>query len=97
MSNDPNWIHDIIPRAQVEAMDRNGSALIDNMRNGVSLMVTASNQSAIDLVKAWEMTKNGNESGFETIAYFVDGLVSTLLMYLKEENIDPYEDYDEVD
>ena len=95
MSNDHNWIHDIIPRAQVEAMDKNGNAMIDNMRNGVNLMVTASNQSAIDLCRAWELTKSGHEDGFETIAYFVNGLVSTLEMYLKDENIDPYEEHDE--
>ena len=97
MSNDHNWIHDIIPRAQVEAMDKNGNAMIDNMRNGVNLMVTASNQSAIELCRAWELTKNGHEDGFETIAYFVSGLVSTLEMYLKDENIDPYEEHDETD
>ena len=95
MSNDHNWIHDIIPRAQVEAMDKNGNAMIDNMRNGVNLMVTASNQSAIELCKAWELTKNGHEDGFEAIAYFIGGLVSTLEMYLKDENIDPYEEHDE--
>jgi hypothetical protein len=97
MSNDHNWIHDIIPRSQVEAMDKNGNAMIDNMRNGVNLMVTASNQSAIDLCRAWELTKSGHEDGFETIAYFVNGLVSTLEMYLKDENIDPYEEHDETD
>ena len=95
MSNDHNWIHDIIPRTQVEAMNKSGDAMVNNMNNGVSLMVTASNQSAIELCKAWELTKNGNEDGFEAIAYFVDGLVSTLLMYLKDEEIDPYEEYDE--
>ena len=97
MSNDHNWIHDIIPRTQVEAMNKSGDAMVNNMNNGVSLMVTASNQSAIELCKAWELTKNGNEDGFEAIAYFVDGLVSTLLMYLKDEEIDPYEEYDEAD
>ena len=97
MSNDHNWIHDIIPRTQVEAMNKSGDAMVNNMNNGVSLMVTASNQSAIELCRAWELTKNGNEDGFEAIAYFVDGLVSTLLMYLKDEEIDPYEEYDEAD
>lgn len=97
MSNDSNWIHDIIPRSQVEAMDKNGEAMIDNMRNGVQLMVAASNQSAIELCRAWELTKSGHEDGFETIAMFINGLVSTLEMYLRDEEIDPYEEYDEVD
>ena len=95
MSNDHNWIHDIIPRSQIDAMNKNGDAMIDNMKNGVNLMVTASNQSAIDLCRAWELTKSGHEDGFETIAYFVNGLVSTLEMYLKDEDIDPYEENDE--
>jgi hypothetical protein len=97
MSNDNNWIHDIIPRSQVEAMDKNGEAMIDNMRNGVQLMVAASNQSAIELCRAWELTKSGHEDGFETIAMFINGLVSTLEMYLRDEEIDPYEEYNELD
>jgi hypothetical protein len=32
MSNDHNWIHDIIPRTQVEAMDKSGDAMVDNMK-----------------------------------------------------------------
>lgn len=97
MSNDHNWIHDIIPRAQVEAMELSGDALIDNLKNGVQLIVSASNQSAIELCKAWELTKSGQEDGFETIALFVNGLVATLETYLQEEDIDPYEEYEEQD
>ena len=95
MSNDHNWIHDIIPRAQVEAMDKSGDAMVDNMQNGVNLMISASNQSAIELCRAWELTRSGNEDGFEAIAYFVNGLISTLEIYLSDEEIDPYEEYDE--
>lgn len=97
MSKDHNWIHDIIPRAQVEAMELSGDALIDNLKNGVQLIVSASNQSAIDLCKAWELTKSGHEDGFETIAMFVNGLVATLETYLRDEDIDPYEEYEEED
>ena len=32
MSNDHNWIHDIIPRSQIDAMNKNGDAMIDNMK-----------------------------------------------------------------
>ena len=95
MSNDHNWIHDIIPRAQVDAMNKNGDAMVDNMKNGVNLMISASNQSAIELCKAWELTKNGYEDGFESIAYFINGLISALELYLSEENIDPYEEHNE--
>ena len=95
MSNDHNWIHDIIPRTQVEAMDKSGDAMVDNMQNGVNLMISASNQSAIELCRAWELTRSGHEDGFEAIAYFVNGLISTLEIYLSDEEIDPYEEYDE--
>ena len=95
MSNDHNWIHDIIPRAQVDAMNKNADAMVDNMKNGVNLMISASNQSAIELCKAWELTKNGYEDGFESIAYFINGLISALEIYLADENIDPYEENDE--
>ena len=95
MSNDHNWIHDIIPRAQVDAMNKNGDAMVDNMKNGVNLMISASNQSAIELCKAWELTRNGDEDGFGAIAYFINGLVSALEMYLEDENINPYEEHDE--
>ena len=95
MSNDHNWIHDIIPRAQVDAMNKHGDAMVDNMKNGVNLMISASNQSAIELCKAWELTKNGYEDGFESIAYFINGLISALELYLSEENIDPYEEQNE--
>ena len=95
MSNDHNWIHDIIPRSQIDAMNKNGDAMIDNMKNGVNLMISASNQSAIELCKAWELTRNGDEDGFGAIAYFINGLVSALEMYLGDENINPYEEHDE--
>ena len=95
MSNDHNWIHDIIPRAQADAMNKNADAMVDNMKNGVNLMISASNQSAIELCKAWELTKNGYEDGFESIAYFINGLISALEIYLADENIDPYEELDE--
>ena len=97
MSNDHNWIHDIIPRSQIDAMNKNGDAMIDNMKNGVNLMISASNQSAIELCKAWELTRNGDEDGFGAIAYFINGLVSALEMYLEDENINPYKDHDETD
>lgn len=97
MSNDHNWIHDIIPRAQVDAMNKNADAMVDNMKNGVNLMISASNQSAIELCKAWELTKNGYEDGFESIAYFINGLISALEIYLADENIDPYKEHDEND
>ena len=95
MSNDHNWIHDIIPRSQIDAMNKNGDAMIDNMKNGVNLMISASNQSAIELCKAWELTRNGDEDGFGAIAYFINGLVSALEMYLEDESINPYEEHDE--
>ena len=97
MSNDHNWIHDIIPRSQIDAMNKNGDAMIDNMKNGVNLMISASNQSAIELCKAWELTRNGDEDGFGAIAYFINGLVSALEMYLEDENINPYKEHDETD
>lgn len=95
MSNDHNWIHDIIPRSQIDAMNKNGDAMIHNMKNGVNLMISASNQSAIELCKAWELTRNGDEDGFGAIAYFINGLVSALEMYLEDENINPYEEQNE--
>lgn len=97
MSNDHNWIHDIIPRSQIDAMNKNGDAMIDNMKNGVNLMISASNQSAIELCKAWELTRNGDEDGFGAIAYFINGLVSALEMYLEDENINPYGEQNETD
>ena len=97
MSNDHNWIHDIIPKSQVDAMNKNGDAMVDNMKSGVNLMISASNQSAIELCKAWELTKNGYEDGFESIAYFINGLISALEVYLADENIDPYEEQNETD
>jgi hypothetical protein len=95
MSKDQNWIHDIIPRSQIDAMNKNGDAMVNNMKNGVNLMISASNQSAIELCKAWELTKNGHEDGFEAIAYFINGLISALEIYLTDESIDPYEEHDE--
>jgi hypothetical protein len=97
MSNDHNWIHDIIPKSQVDAMNKNGDAMVDNMKSGVNLMISASNQSAIELCKSWELTKNGYEDGFESIAYFINGLISALEIYLADENIDPYEEHNETD
>jgi hypothetical protein len=92
MSNDQNWIHEIIPKTQVDAINRTGEALVHNMTNGLTIMLNATNQSAIELCRAWKKTKEGNEEGFESIAYFINGFIESLETYLEEEDINPYKE-----
>ena len=92
MSNDQNWIHEIIPKTQVDAINRKGEALVHNMTNGLTIMLNATNQSAIELCRAWKKTKEGSEEGFESIAYFINGFIESLETYLEEEDINPYKE-----
>jgi len=90
--NDDEWIYEIVPHEQIESMLDNAEKIRRNMDEGVSLILTADNQSAIELCQYWRKSMRGDlESAFKVTA-FMSSIINTIENHLMEEGINPYED-----
>jgi hypothetical protein len=54
MSDESSWIYDIIPEAQAKAMNEKGEKIKNFMNNGVTVVLSASNQSSIEICQTWQ-------------------------------------------
>jgi len=91
MSEQGDWIYDIVPEDQVNSMNYNASKIELNMQGGVSIVLSANNESAIDLCQHWKRCLQGEPKSWIKISSFVSGIVATIEMHLDEEGINPYE------
>jgi len=92
MSNQDDWIYGIIPKDEADKMRQGAERLERNMDSGITLVLSADNQSAIDLCRAWEMAMSGDMKGWVRLSAFMMNLVNTIEHHLHDEGIDPYED-----
>ena len=85
-----DWIYDIIPAKQVEEIEMKAENLENNLNNGLNVVLSASNDSAIRLCRAyWNGTK-GNIEAWMHIMGFLDALINTIEEHLEDEGIDPH-------
>ena len=85
-----DWIYDIIPAKQVEEIEMKAENLENNLNNGLNVVLSASNDSAIRLCRAyWNGTK-GNIEAWMHIMGFLDALIGTIEEHLEDEGIDPH-------
>ena len=85
-----DWIYDIIPAKQVKEIEMKAENLENNLNNGLNVVLSASNDSAIRLCKAyWDGTK-GNIEAWMYIMGFLDALIGTIEDHLGGEGINPY-------
>lgn len=91
MSSD-EWIYDIVPHDQIESMYDKAEQIERNMDNGLSIVLTADNQSAIEMCQYWRKSLRGDIEAAIKVTSFVSSIISTIEHHLHEEGIDPYED-----
>lgn len=87
----PDWIYDIIPARQIEEMETSAEAVERNLRNGVNIVLSASNDSAIKLCRSYARGKHGSIKDWMHIVEFMDSFIEAVEQHLVEENINPYE------
>lgn len=92
MDEEQDWIHDIVPDSQIESMNENFKRIENLMDNGVSVVLSSDNQSAVELCQYWRRALHGEKSGWLKISSFVDGIIRTIEEHLAEEGINPYEE-----
>lgn len=93
------WIYDIMPKEQVESINRKADKTLYNMSGGISLVLTTDNQSAVDLCQNWRMALQGSAMSWVKVSSFLAGIIETIEEHLFDENINPYEqdEYNEED
>ena len=85
-----DWIYDIIPAKQVEEIESKAKSLQQNLDNGVNIVLSATNDSAIRLCRAYYDGTQGNLDAWLHIMGFLSALIDTIEEHLNEEGIDPY-------
>ena len=93
MSNEhPNdWIYKIIPAEQIADIETEAKILERNLNSGVTLALSTSNESAINLCRAHKAAYHGDIHAWKHIQEFIDSLVCAVEHHLENEGIDPHE------
>ena len=93
MSNDApdDWIYDIVPAKQIEEIEYAAESVEYNLRNGVNIVLCASNDSAIKLCRSYARGKQGNAIEWMHVIHFLDSLIAAVEQHLIEEDINPYD------
>jgi preprotein translocase subunit YajC len=92
MDEEQDWIHDIVPGSQIESMNKNFKKIESLMDDGVSIVMSSDNQSAVELCQYWRSALRGEKNGWLKISSFIDGIIATIEEHLSEEGINPYEE-----
>lgn len=93
MSNDHNWISEIIPQKQLKEIEKSSAQIIERVDPTVRMIIGVSPQTMINLCLAWKATKEGREEAFPIVSSFVQATVDSIVEYLTtEEGINPYEE-----
>jgi hypothetical protein len=87
----PDWIYDIVPAKQIEEMESTAEHVEYNLKNGVNIVLSASNDSAIRLCRSYAKGKNGSMLDWMHIVEFMNSFIGAVEQHLVEENINPYE------
>lgn len=91
MAETGDWIYDIVPEQQVNEINYEASQIENNMQSGISIVLSADNQSAIELCNHWKRCLQGDAKSWIKMSSFVSGIISTIELHLDEEGINPYE------
>lgn len=92
MSDQNDWIYGIIPKEQADDMHERMEEIEQRSQNGVTIMMSANDESAIEICRTWQEALQGNAMSWIKISSFVSGIIGTIEEHLNEEGINPYED-----
>ena len=84
-----DWIYNIVPEEQVAEMEYKASRLEDNMERGISIVLSSSHESAINLIKAYRASqKNHNLEAWIYVMEFLATLMKIIEEHLEEEGVE---------
>ena len=92
MSDQNDWIYGIIPKEQADDMHERMEQIEQRSQNGVTIMMSANDESAIEICRTWQEALHGDAMSWIKISSFVSGIIGTIEEHLNEEGINPYED-----
>jgi hypothetical protein len=92
MNDENDWIYKIIPSDEVDSMNSNAKRIERNMSGGVSVVMSADNESAMEMCQYWQRCMMGDPMAWLRISSFMSGIIATLEVHLNEEGINPYEE-----
>jgi len=92
MSDEGDWIYNIIPPEQADDMYENMERIERRTQNGVTIMLSANDESAVEICRTWQEALHGNAVAWIKISSFVSGIIDTIESHLEEEGINPYEE-----
>lgn len=91
MSEEGDWIYNIIPAEQADSMNKNMEQIEERSKSGVTIVMSANDESAIEICRTWQEALQGDSIAWIKISSFVSGIISTIEEHLEEEGINPYE------
>jgi hypothetical protein len=91
MAEEGDWIYNIIPAEQADSMNKNMEQIEERSKNGITIVMSASDESAVEMCRTWQEALQGNSFAWIKISSFVSGIISTIEEHLEEEGINPYE------
>lgn len=92
MDEEQDWIHQIVPHSQIESMMLNAKKIEKGMDDGVSIVMSTDNLSAVELCQCWQLALYGDKKAWIKMSSFLGNIVATIEEHLAEEGINPYED-----
>jgi len=92
MDEEQDWIHQIVPHSQIESMRVNAKKIEKGMDDGVSIVMSTDNLSAVELCQCWQLALYGDKKAWIKMSSFLGNIVATIEEHLAEEGINPYED-----
>ena len=92
MSDEADWIYNIIPHEQADDMHENMERIEKRTQNGVTIMLSANDEAAVEMCRTWQEALHGSGMAWIKISSFVSGIIGTIEMHLEEEGINPYEE-----
>jgi hypothetical protein len=92
MSDEGDWIYNIIPHEQADDMYENMERIERRTQNGVTIMLSANDESAVEICRTWQEALHGSGVAWIKISSFVSGIIDTIESHLEEEGINPYEE-----
>jgi hypothetical protein len=92
MDEEQDWIHNIVPHSQIESMMVNAKKIEKGMDDGVSIVMSTDNLSAVELCQCWQLALYGDKKAWLKMSSFLANIVATIEEHLAEEGINPYEE-----
>lgn len=92
MDEEQDWIHQIVPHSQIESMRVNAKKIEKGMDDGVSIVMSTDNLSAVELCQCWQLALHGDKKAWIKMSSFLANIVATVEEHLSEEGINPYEE-----